>query len=427
MPIIGLTDNIAPTFPEIGKVRKGAKRSGKGPGKDLRYFRFTSDRPEVEAAFYAVYPQRPVRINVVLPHDTAGENFTAWQEEWGASITLKHRCDGVHVVRRWNDATGEYEDFPEGEGPPCPYTISPEQGGKFRTREVPGCQITGRLTVVIPELVAAGYVGYVTVLTGAKHDVRSILCTLAKMEEERRKSGQTLAWLPFTLERVEEEISSPAWENEPVGKRHKVKKSLLKLTPAEEWVRAQVERARRDYLALPEPTEIAEAEAMLTQGRALLHGDAQEGDWDEIIEENGNGNSPASEPEVTASGGNGNESQAAPSTTPDDTALRTKWAEYYAKQWAEAQALHLEAEPLAKDGDGKIVASTAEVRQAAADLAEQVKRAKALARWRELWDKARTLGLEPKGITEDMPYREIVKRGKALAKDVEKAETEIPA
>ena len=413
MPIVGLTDNIVPGWQEIGKLRKGKKRTGKGPGPDLTFFRFTSDRPQVEQAFYAAYPPQPKRINVVLPHDTADENFTAWMEEWGASMVLKHRCDGAHVVRRWNTKTEEYENFPEGEGPPCPYTTPPEEGGKFRTEKIPGCQITGRLAVVIPELVAAGYVGYVTVLTGAKHDVRSILATLIKTEEARRERGKTLAWLPFTLERVEQEISSPGWKDDDPGTRRKVKKSLVKLIPAEEWVRAQVEFTRREYMALPPPPEEVrtQATALLENGRQILHGDVEDAEWDEI-EEN----------DSTGDNGNDPAEQTDPATVQEETALRTKWEEYLAKQWAEAQALDLEIPPLPDDGNAMIE----EIKQAAQELAERVQHAKLLKRWRELWDKAKVLRIDVEGITDDAPNDEIERKGKELAAQIKEAEAQIP-
>ena len=248
MPIVGLTDNIVEAFPKIGRLRKGAKKTQKDrPGPDLTYFRFTSERPEVEAAFYKAYGKEPRRISVVLPEPTADENFTTSKEEWIGSMTLLHRCDGVHIVRQFNKETGEYENFPPGEGPPCPYS---EAGGETRTEKNPGCTNRGRLRVVIPELVAAGYVGTVTFGTGGKHDIRSILAVLKKVESARRQKGLDLAWMPFVLYRAEEEVSSPAWEGETPDKRHKVTKSLVKIVPAENWVKAQIAQVQAGYAPL---------------------------------------------------------------------------------------------------------------------------------------------------------------------------------
>ena len=79
MPIKNLT-NRQPQFPEIGQLRKGAKKKGKQIGRDLDYFRFTSDIPEVQAAFEAEYNGEPRLVNVFLPFMYLDENWQAWQE-----------------------------------------------------------------------------------------------------------------------------------------------------------------------------------------------------------------------------------------------------------------------------------------------------------------------------------------------------------
>ena len=101
MPIKGMSHQKA-EFPEIGQLRKGSekqvKKNSKGEeytiwGKDLDHFRFTSEIPEVEAAFASVYDGQPRMVNIVLPFRTTDENLDAWQEEYTAS-SLVHRCDG---------------------------------------------------------------------------------------------------------------------------------------------------------------------------------------------------------------------------------------------------------------------------------------------------------------------------------------------
>jgi hypothetical protein len=132
-------------------------------------------------------------------------------------------------------------------------------------------------------------------------------------------------------------------------------------------------------------------------------------------------------PETQKAGGDGNAPKPKPEPTPEETATRARWLEYFAKQDAKAQAMHLEVGELRKDANGKIVATTAEVQKAAQELADRVKRAEALARWEELLDKAQALGLKPEGITDKTPYKTIVRRGKALAEEIKKAEAKIPA
>ena len=108
-PIRGLT-NKQPQFPEIGQLRKGAPKpkNSNAPGKDLTYFRFTSEVDGVMAKFYEFYDSEPRTIHVYLPFRTVEENFEAWQEHWVAG-GLKHRCDGEYVVRIQGD-NGEYTD-----------------------------------------------------------------------------------------------------------------------------------------------------------------------------------------------------------------------------------------------------------------------------------------------------------------------------
>ena len=101
MPIKGLT-NQAPQFPCVGELRKGSQQSGGNMGKDLTYFRFTSDIPEVMESFESAYDGEPRLINVFLPFRYVDDNWEAWQEEWVAS-GLRHRCDGEHGCdqRQW--------------------------------------------------------------------------------------------------------------------------------------------------------------------------------------------------------------------------------------------------------------------------------------------------------------------------------------
>ena len=48
MPIIGLTDRPA-SFPQIGILRKGAPKPERGPGRDLKHFRFDTDDTDAAA------------------------------------------------------------------------------------------------------------------------------------------------------------------------------------------------------------------------------------------------------------------------------------------------------------------------------------------------------------------------------------------
>lgn len=278
MPIVGMTDNITEAWPTLGKLHKGSKKKKNGQmGDDLTYFRFTSDRPDVLKAFQAVYNEQPTIINVFLPYPNAeapdqdGEGcFMAYCEKWNASNTLLHRCDGEYVTRYYNDE-GKYID-------PTPGTM-----------QCPGgCTQVGRLFIIIPELLAAGHVGQVTLETHSIHDIRSILKSLLRTAKTRHGNPDGLIGVRHTLQRVDEMVSSPSWKDEPKTKRHRVQKSLVKLVPEATWVQMQLEARHQETLGLVAKTPET-PEEILARGNALLHGNDDEREIDtetgEIIED----------------------------------------------------------------------------------------------------------------------------------------------
>lgn len=249
MPIKNLTTNVKPRFPSLGKLRKGEARTQEDvarnrPGKDLPgTFRFTSDDPAIEAAFASAYGDRPNSLAVFLPNKGIDDNWEAWKEHWVAG-GLKHRCDGETCVI-WQDDQGAYHKDPK----PCP--------GE--------CKEVGRLQVLLPELLRAGYVGYVTFETHSKNDIISLQ---ACMEDAAAKgNGHGLQGIEFRLYRIEQAISTP---DPKTGKRARRKKWLVKLTPSVRWVQAQIASAERLALGEPEPL------------KALPEPDAETG---EIIED----------------------------------------------------------------------------------------------------------------------------------------------
>ena len=166
MPIKNLTDNVIPRFPRLGKLRKGGEKptTGNKPGAELNYFRFTSENPAIVAAFTEAYGAQPAMLRVYLPYPSTEMNFATWKEAWAAG-GLVHRCDG-ETCQIWRTPDGKYSQQPK----PCPG----------------GCKEVGRLEVILPELITAGYVGYVTLETHSLHDLMNITATL----EAVRQSAQ---------------------------------------------------------------------------------------------------------------------------------------------------------------------------------------------------------------------------------------------
>lgn len=231
MPIIGMTrrEDVTPKFPELGKLRKGGpKTDPKRPGPDLDHWRFTSERNDVQVAWNRAYPGKPTSIDAYLPFAKMEDNWQTWYEEYDAG-GMKHRCDGV-TMYRWRNGGGEYID---GERP-CPF----HAGTQPRTKDNPGCKQVGRLLMVVPQLIEAGYVGFVVMETHSINDLVSITACLLDAEE---KAGK-LTGIRFNVLRVKQTISTPAWKDEDkdAGKRNRTVKDLVKIVPAADWVMARL-------------------------------------------------------------------------------------------------------------------------------------------------------------------------------------------
>ncbi len=206
MPIQGLTDrtSLKPQLPRLGKLHKGAEKDGNKIGKDLRYFRFTSDTPGALTAFHNAYGAKPDTLRIVLFYETYEETFSSWIEAYDAS-GMKFRSDGDNWVV-WREG----DEMKTGTRP---HQDDPDQS------EI------GRLALVLPKLWDAGYRGTVTLETHSNHDLRHIGGILLAAE----KSRGSLRGAEFTMSRVETEISVPGFGDRK-GKRSKAKKWLVKLS-----------------------------------------------------------------------------------------------------------------------------------------------------------------------------------------------------
>jgi len=238
MPVKGLTDEIRPRFPRLGKLRKGGEKTASGFGPDLDHFRFTSDRPEIVKAFHDAFGKEPRTIPVYIPHATPEDAFPVWSEIWGAT-GLVHRCDG-ETMTVWLDG-GVYKRGAK----PC-------AGGHTNNDYLQDA--VGRLEMIIPELVEAGFVGYVTLETHSKNDILSILATLHAVYEARQNNELGLRGVLFNLRRVQESISTPGF-GKNAGKRSRVTKWLVRLEPAADWVQLQIEMAHAAQMQLDPGTQ----------------------------------------------------------------------------------------------------------------------------------------------------------------------------
>lgn len=217
--IKGLTDR-GPMFPEIGVLRKGAKKEDpKKPGKDLTYFRFDTQDQNALRLFQTAFGKEPREIEIRLPFATTDENFEAWNEEYGAG-GLKHRCNGVDCVL-WQKPDGTYSTDPKK----CPG----------------GCKQTGRLKVIIPALERFAYV---TVTTTSKWDIMTIHQNLMALELMRG----SLRGIPMVLCRRQREISTPPDNAKEGAKRARRRKWLLAVEAMPEWVKLELQAQKQAAL-----------------------------------------------------------------------------------------------------------------------------------------------------------------------------------
>lgn len=208
MPIKDLSTNRPAQFPEIGQLRKGAAKPERGPGRDLDYFRFTSDDGEALAAFNEAYKDKdkphevkPRIIRCYLPFDDIDDVFWCFQEHYSAS-TLKHRCDGETLWQWVNNRLVKTDT-------PCPDLNRPK-GAKDR------CKPVGRLKLFIPELERFAYV---TALTTSVLDISNIA---SELQAINNMAGR-LTGIPMILTRRPQMVSVPQAD----GSRQRHKKYMI--------------------------------------------------------------------------------------------------------------------------------------------------------------------------------------------------------
>jgi hypothetical protein len=259
MAIKGLTDtaSVAPRWSRLGKLRKGAPKPEKGPGRELPYWRFTAEgrnAAAIEQAFAAKFGKEPVAVEVFLMAATPDEAFPSWMEFWKAS-SLERRCDGetchlrrvgAHMVR---------------EAVPC----------ICATEKLPkqNCVKVGRLAVVIPALIEAGYIGEVVVETHSGDDLRTLAARLSVVYQTALQYGGDLRGVPFILSREPVKMSTPR-DN---GERVSATKYQVRLEPAQAWTARAIEQTRASSMALASGERLAiaapEAVAALPAPRTI--------------------------------------------------------------------------------------------------------------------------------------------------------------
>lgn len=268
MPIKGLTDRGL-AFPEIGQIRKGAKKTENRPGADLTYFRveFDEQEPKAAARFAEVYKDKPAFIRIMFPFSEIERMWDAWYEAYTAGRMVA-RSDGEYIVYQL-DNKGDIivHDGVDLQGNKVRHPTDGIAGHDYKGNPVK-FKATGRLKVIIPELSRAAYL---TVMTTSVHDIANISAQLGAFKE---LNGGVLAGIPFLLRRRPKEISTPSGAN---GQRARRVKWLISIEADPEWVKAKLKEVRT--LALPQVNE-----SLLLPNGEVEQGTDYEPDEDEIVD-----------------------------------------------------------------------------------------------------------------------------------------------
>lgn len=275
MAIKGLTDtaSVAPRWSRLGKLRKGAAKPEKGPGRELPYWRFTAEgrnAAAIEQAFTAKFGKEPVAVEVFLMAATPDEAFPSWMEFWKQS-SLERRCDGetCHLRRVGAQMVRQ----------PVACICAQEMAKAPNSK--PNCVKVGRLSVVIPALIEAGFIGEVVVETHSGDDLRTLAARLSVVYQTALQYGGDLRGVPFILSREPVSMSTPR-DN---GERVKATKYQVRLEPAQAWTARALEQTRTASLALASGERMAiaaPAAAALPAPRPIdmTTGEIQEWDGD---------------------------------------------------------------------------------------------------------------------------------------------------
>lgn len=273
MAIEGLSDraSLDPRFKEIGRIRKGAAKTGNRPGRDLDYFRYVPDSRHQKSAeiFEQIYSTEPTSLEIHFPFDQMERVFGSWREAYGQNRLCKLRCDGA----RWHDWIEGDRHRHSTAGRECDLEC------RDTPNRCPDCPLTyvGRLSVILKPMWEAGQIGLITLITSSVNDIGHLAAKLVQWEP--------LTGKPFTLWRETERIGAPI-----NGKRAGVDSNLLHLELAEDRFLLEFQAAeRRSYEQITAPRP-APAPALVAGERRgpdeIIYGNPPDIDFDgELIEE----------------------------------------------------------------------------------------------------------------------------------------------
>jgi len=183
----------SPRVQPIGKIFKGAEKTGNRPGANLNYFRFVPT-PGVSAERVAeiweqFYGDQPKEIQIFFKHDNIDQLIDDWYSEFGTGGLLKTKCDG-ETITEWRDDRGVYH---LNEPKPCRAPNSPKGCDK--------CRASALIKFGMPEFRYMGYSGNIELSTTSINDIVFLKSQLQEIAAELALCGASLKYAPLILSR----------------------------------------------------------------------------------------------------------------------------------------------------------------------------------------------------------------------------------
>lgn len=181
----------SPRVQPLGKIFKGAEKTGNRPGANLDYFRFvphgaSSDR--LQEIWDQFYGDKPKELNIFFKHDNIDQLIDDWYSEFATGGLLKTKCDG-ETITEWRDDRGEYHFTPK----PCRAPNSRKGCDK--------CKASALIKFGMPEFRYMGYSGNIEISTTSINDIVFLKTQLLEIANELALVGASLKYAPLILSR----------------------------------------------------------------------------------------------------------------------------------------------------------------------------------------------------------------------------------
>ena len=183
----------SPRVQPIGKIFKGAEKTGNRPGANLDYFRFSPtpgvNADRVQEIWDQFYGDKPKEIQIFFKHDDIDNLIDDWYSEFGTGGLLKTKCDG-ETITEWRDDRGVYH---LNEPKPCRAPNSPKGCEK--------CKASALIKFGMPEFRYMGYSGNIEISTTSINDIVFLKAQLSEIAAELALCGASLKYAPLILSR----------------------------------------------------------------------------------------------------------------------------------------------------------------------------------------------------------------------------------